>query len=102
MKKETKVVHKIVDALNRECSGLYFKVHGNAYQEKGIPDILGCCKGYFIAIEVKTSDKDSVTSSAQDRFLKKIQKKGKGFAIVARTPQEATTQVNKWIKENVK
>lgn len=31
----------------------YFKVHGSKFMPKGIPDIISCVNGYFVAIEVK-------------------------------------------------
>lgn len=33
----------------------HFKVFGNAFQESGIPDILGCINGRLIGLEVKSS-----------------------------------------------
>lgn len=52
-KPETLIVEKIMDRLSAE-GGFWFKVHGGAFQLAGIPDILGCWKGQFVAIEVKT------------------------------------------------
>ena len=34
----------------------YFKVHGGAFQKTGVPDIIACVKGKFVAIEVKRSN----------------------------------------------
>ena len=31
----------------------HFKVHGSAYQRAGIPDLIGCHRGRFFALEVK-------------------------------------------------
>jgi len=31
----------------------FFKVHGGPYQIAGLPDIIGCYSGRFVAIEVK-------------------------------------------------
>ena len=37
-----------------EDEGCWFvKFFANAYTKSGIPDILCCCNGYFVAIEVK-------------------------------------------------
>jgi hypothetical protein len=57
MKKlETRLVHKIIDAIHKEYPTAYLrKIHGNPFQHAGIPDIVGCVKGYFIGLEVKTA-----------------------------------------------
>ena len=37
-----------------EAEGCYcFKVWGGGYQQAGIPDLLICVNGYFVAVEVK-------------------------------------------------
>ena len=37
-----------------ESEGCWFvKFFANAYTKSGIPDILCCCNGYFVAVEVK-------------------------------------------------
>ena len=52
MKPETAIVHRIMNRLEAE-GGFWVKIHGSPFQLSGIPDILGCWKGLFIAIEVK-------------------------------------------------
>jgi hypothetical protein len=55
-KPETKLVHKIMQALGEEFPGAYLrKIHGNPFQHAGIPDIIGCIEGCFIGLEVKTT-----------------------------------------------
>ena len=51
-KPETLIVKKIMRRLEAE-GGFWFKVHGGLFQLSGIPDIVGCYKGWFIGIEVK-------------------------------------------------
>lgn len=56
-KPETRLVHKIVQALGEEFPGAYLrKIHGGPFQHVGIPDIVGCIEGYFVGLEVKTTD----------------------------------------------
>ena len=50
--------------------------------KKGVPDVLICYRGYFIAVEVKTPDKMKNTSPLQDYNIKLIQSAG-GRALVA-------------------
>lgn len=49
---EGKLAQKILTAL-REEGGWWTKIHGGEFQAVGLPDIIGCYKGYFIGIEVK-------------------------------------------------
>ena len=48
------------------------KYHGSAYSTNGVPDILCCYRGKFVAIEVKRTESHP-TTPAQDRQLGKIQ-----------------------------
>lgn len=47
-----KKVREWLSDLPREWN---FKVFGNAFQESGIPDIIGCINGRLIALEIKSS-----------------------------------------------
>jgi Holliday junction resolvase len=49
---------------------------------KGIADIIGCWKGRFVAIEVKTAG--GRVSPDQERFLESVRRHG-GIALVARS-----------------
>lgn len=51
-KPETRLVRDILEALRRK-GGFWYKVHGGPFQRVGLPDIIGCYKGRFVAIEVK-------------------------------------------------
>lgn len=53
---------------------------------KGVADILGCFKGHFIAIEVKT--KKGKLTDHQISFLKDVAKSG-GYACVVRSVEDA-------------
>lgn len=63
-----------------ESQNVWFvKFFANAYTKKGIPDILACVNGYFLAIEVKASN--GTPSELQKYHIKKINKSN-GCAIV--------------------
>ncbi len=69
-----------------KSKGAYFvKYHGNKFSQVGVPDILACYKGQFIAIEVK--NETGKTSQLQDINLKLIRDAG-GIAIVARSVED--------------
>jgi hypothetical protein len=56
-KPETRLVHSIIDRLREVYPSAYLrKIHGSIFQHAGIPDIIGCIEGYFIGLEVKTTD----------------------------------------------
>lgn len=78
--------------------GAYFeKIHGGSiYQSAGIPDILACINGRFIAIEVKNPNGGEL-SALQKLKLKKIEESG-GIGIVARSVQEVQDRLK---RENI-
>lgn len=61
--------------------GWYFKVWGGGYQVAGIPDLIMCVNGKFVAVELK-SDKGKATP-LQIHNIKSINQSN-GLAIVAR------------------
>lgn len=80
---EKEFQNKILKKLRKK--GLFYKIWGGGYQEAGIPDILGCYKGYFIGIELKT-DKGRL-SELQKYQLKRIEDNN-GFSLVLRPSNE--------------
>ena len=59
--------------------GWYVKFFANRMTKEGIPDILACVNGYFVAIEVKAQS--GHPSELQLHHCSKIRKAG-GFAFV--------------------
>lgn len=57
----------------------FVKFFANSYTKKGIPDILVCCNGKFIGVEVKAAK--GRPSELQIHNLKKIDAAG-GYAIL--------------------
>ena len=55
----------------------YFKVWGGLFQKAGIPDIVGCCNGRFIGLEIKAST--GKPSKLQLYVIDKIKSSG-GYA----------------------
>lgn len=63
-----------------EDEGCWFvKFFANAYTKSGIPDILCCCNGYFVGIEVKAQN--GKPSELQKMNIKKINMIN-GFAVI--------------------
>lgn len=57
--KEKNITNKILMCLKEQPCCLAFKEHGGMYGTAGIPDIICCYKGQFVAFEVKTPNADS-------------------------------------------
>ena len=72
---EASLTKSITRALHDE--GAYVvKVHGGKYGTRGVPDLLVCYRGRFIAAEVKAPERWGVTSDAQKYHLGLIRKAG--------------------------
>jgi Holliday junction resolvase len=69
-------VVKLLDSFNI----WHFFPAANGFGRAGIPDIIGCGGGWFIAIECKAGS--NTTTALQERELASIRKCG-GFAFVA-------------------
>ena len=57
----------------------FVKFFANAYTKSGIPDLLVCCNGYFVAVEVKAPN--GKPSELQKRNIKLINENN-GFGVV--------------------
>ena len=63
----------------------FFKEHGGIYGTAGIPDLICCINGRFVAFEVKTEK--GVLSKLQETTLQRIQR-AKGIAYKVTSLQE--------------
>ena len=79
MTPEAKVKAKVRRMLD-EMGIYYFFPPANGYGRAGIPDIIGCCLGRFIAIECKAGK--NTTTALQERELQRIADAG-GFTFIA-------------------
>jgi hypothetical protein len=85
-------VRKILDRL-----GIYhFMPPGMGLGRSGIPDIIGCYQGRFIAVECKAGK--GKTTALQERELNAI-KAAYGFAVVVREDnlEELEQELQAWI-----
>jgi len=87
---ETRLTRLIERAL-KALPGLWLaKIHGSGYQRAGIPDLLVCHEGRFIALEVKTES--GVVSPIQEHELRTIWEAG-GYSAVVRSVDDALAAV---------
>lgn len=84
----TKSILKYLKTLPR-C--FFSKEHGGIYGTSGIPDIIVCIDGRFIALEVKTQK--GKTTPLQNAAIRKIRSSG-GFAFVVRSVEEAKNAID--------
>jgi len=78
MTPEKKVKTKVV-AILKELGTYYFYPIAGGYGASGVPDIVGCYKGKFFAIECKAGK--GKTTALQDKNIAQIIGQG-GYAIV--------------------
>jgi hypothetical protein len=79
MTPEKKVKNAVVDILKLYKNLYYFYPVMGGYGAAGIPDIVVCYRGYFIAVECKAGK--GKTTALQDKNLKQI-RDAEGVALV--------------------
>ena len=89
--KESELIKKISDYLKSVPDLFFWKEHGGIYGTSGIPDIIVCIDGRFIALEVKTQK--GKTTPLQNAAIRKIRNSG-GFAFVVRSVEEAKNAID--------
>lgn len=85
--RESRLSREILTAL-RVAGAYAIKIHGSEFTTVGTPDIQGCYKGKFFALETKLPEKRSNTTPMQERQMQKVRLAG-GVAQVVCTVQEA-------------
>ena len=73
----------------------FFKEHGGLYGTAGVPDIICCYKGRFIALEVKAPD--GKATALQDATIRRIIGAG-GIARIVRSLEEVKEIIIKFTK----
>ena len=69
------------------------KVVGSAVQASGVPDILMCVNGHFVAVELKRPDGKGCVSDIQKAQIERIQRAG-GTAVVVDSFEKFKEVVN--------
>ena len=97
---EKTLISSILSYLKSLPGCFCWKEHGGAYSTAGLPDILCCITGRFVAFEVKTAT--GRLTGLQDRTLCRIRGAG-GVAYVVRSLDEVKTilrnmeGISRWI-----
>ena len=77
---EKKVKLKVRAILDWDKDIYYFTPMTGGYGRSGVPDIVGCYKGRFFAIECKAGK--GTTTALQDKNIKEIEKAGGRVIVV--------------------
>lgn len=85
---EAEIVKASIRALRKLSKCWANKIHGDMYQERGVPDIVGCYKGHSFVIEMKRPGKEKHVSVYQAKHLKEYKRAG-ARAGVASSVEEA-------------
>ena len=85
---EAKVKRDVAKILDR-FNVYYFFPPANGYGRQGIPDIICCIHGHFLAIECKAGK--GTTTVLQEREIAKIKQHGGTVMVVNETNQEELT-----------
>jgi len=79
---EKAITKKILDYLKSLDNCFAFKEHGGRYGTAGIPDIICCFNGRFIAFEVKT-DKGKLTKLQEITIHRIKEANGEAFKVTS-------------------
>ena len=94
---EKDITNKILKYLKTQDKCYCFKEHGGSYGSAGIPDIICCFHGRFVAFEVKTAK--GRTTKLQDINIRNIHK-ADGVALVVRSLDEVKDALKELIKSD--
>lgn len=93
--REKAIENKIKQYLKTVEDLYFFKEHGGLYGTAGVPDIICCYKGRFIALEVKAPD--GKATALQDATIRRIIGAG-GIARIVRSLEEVKEIIIKFTK----
>ena len=92
MKNESQLVSQIKNYL--KSKGAYCeKIFGGGFQSAGIPDIIACYRGYFVAIEVKSPTGKGRASDIQKLKIRAIRDAG-GVAFITDNIEDVERVLN--------
>lgn len=90
--KEKEIIQQIRDYLKTVPDCFFWKEHGGQFGTAGVPDIIACIDGRFVAFEVKAET--GKLTVLQAVTIRRIRAAG-GIAAVVRSADEARAVVTK-------
>ncbi len=94
--KESDLIRKISEYLKTVPRLFFWKEHGGMYGTAGIPDIVVCYRGRFIAFECKVGK--NKTTVLQEYTMRQIITAG-GYAMVVRSVDEVRQVITAFERE---
>ena len=88
MTPEAKVKKKVVDVIKKNSAYYFFPATGG-YGRSGVPDVVCCYRGYFVAIECKAGS--NKPTPLQEAEMAKI-RQAHGFTLVVNEDNIADVQ----------
>lgn len=89
---EKTIVNRVILTI-RSRGGFAFKLHGSPLQLSGLPDVISCYRGRFVAFEVKRDETKKATP-LQDYMMHRIRKAG-GVALLIHSVQTAIEEMDR-------
>lgn len=93
------LVKEKITKLLKEYEVYYFFPPANGFGRQGIPDVIGCLNGRFIAVEAKAGK--GKTTALQDRELKRIKEAGGVSLVINETNLDELRQALEEIKHAI-
>lgn len=90
-KAETRLYRRIVKTLKKEVGGKWWKVHGSAFQESGMPDLDGVVDGFSFKFEIKLP-LEGKPSELQLQVMEEWREQG-SISCIVETPSQAVALV---------
>lgn len=91
---EAKVKKKVTEQL-KKLGAYYFYAFTGGYGKSGVPDIIGCYRGFFFAIECKAG-----TNKPTPLQAKNIRDIGEAGGLVIVVNEENEAEITEWLKRN--
>jgi len=88
---EKTIVNKVLVTI-RSRGGFAIKLHGSVFMTLGLPDIIACYRGRFLAFEVKRDARPA--KPLQEFMLGRIRKAG-GVALRIHTVEAAQSELDR-------
>lgn len=95
---ESQLKKKVMIRLPIVFGGWWHKTHGGPFQ-RGLPDIIGCVKGRFIAVELKAPGREGRVTKLQMHILNQIHNSG-GLSFSSSSVDEIVTIIRRFLKES--
>lgn len=93
------LVKEKITKLLKEYEVYYFMPIGGMYSKIGVPDVIGCLNGRFIAVEAKAGK--GKTTALQDRELRRIKEAGGVSLVINETNLDELRQALEEIKHAI-